>query len=231
VSVQGSGPMAGHGRAEVTRTTVQELRHLTEATFVLRVDRCGLGFRAGQCVNLGFAGEPLRREYSIYSAESDPWFEFLIRETRTAGISERLARCRPGDALDMESPRGDFTLPGANAPGRRRYLFVATGTGIAPYHAIVRSQPDLDYRILHGVRYLREQYDRDDYGAGRYFACVSREPGAHVFGRVTRELRQVPLTPDLHVYLCGNCDMVYQGFALLQERGMPRERMKTEVFF
>jgi ferredoxin-NADP reductase len=215
----------------VTRTTVLDVRRLTEATFVLRVDRGGLAFRAGQCVNLGFAGEPLRREYSVYSGEGDPHFEFLIRETRTAGISERLARCRLGDALDLETPRGDFIVEGPEVSGRRRYLLVATGTGIAPYHAMVRSVPGLDYRILHGVRYLRERYDLEDYAPDRYVACVSREPGGHAFGRVTRELRRISLSPDLHIYLCGNCDMVYEGFALLQERGMPRERMKTEVFF
>lgn len=222
--------MHGTARTPVVRTTVLQVRRLTEATFVLRVDRCGLPFRAGQCVDLGFAGEPLRREYSIYSAESDPYFEFLIRETRTAGLSERLARAVPGDALDLETPRGDFVIPPTGGLPRR-YLFVATGTGIAPFHAMIRSHPALDFRVLHGVRYLRERYDLEDYPRDRYAACVSREPGGDTFGRVTRELRRVPITPDLHVYLCGNCDMVYEGFALLQERGMPRERMKTEVFF
>ncbi|NJM14595.1 MAG: hypothetical protein HC896_03735 [Bacteroidales bacterium] len=42
-------------------------------------------------------------------------------------------------------------------------MFLATGTGISPFHSIVNSLPGLNYKLLHGVRYINEGYDKADY--------------------------------------------------------------------
>ena len=34
----------------------------------------------------------------------------------------------------------------------RTHLLVSTGTGIAPFHAMIRSNPELNYSLLHGIR-------------------------------------------------------------------------------
>ncbi len=46
---------------------VQEIRDLTESTYVVRFDRCDMDFVAGQHITLGIPGDNQVREYSIYS--------------------------------------------------------------------------------------------------------------------------------------------------------------------
>ena len=69
-------------------------------------------------------------------------------------------------------PFGFFSLDEDYAT--KKYLFVATGTGIAPFHSIALSHPGLDYKIVHGIRYGAEAYERNAYPANRYVACASR---------------------------------------------------------
>ncbi len=113
----------------------------------------------------------------------------------------------------------------------RRYLFIATGVGIAPFHGFVRSHPDLDYRLIHGVRFRRERYEHDHYAPGRYLSCLSREDGGDFQGRVTAYLRQAELPPGVICYICGNSAMVWETFEILRERGVDGDRLFTEVFF
>ena len=111
------------------------------------------------------------------------------------------------------------------------HLFIATGSGIAPFHSILHSEPSLDYTLLHGVRHLHERYEHEGYDPQRYIACVTRDAGGDFQGRVTDWLAQHDLPPDARYYLCGNSDMIYQAFDILQEQGIPRTHLHTEVYF
>ena len=46
---------------------IQQIRHLTNSTYVIRMDRGGMKFIAGQNLNLGIAGDTEKRDYSIYN--------------------------------------------------------------------------------------------------------------------------------------------------------------------
>jgi ferredoxin-NADP reductase len=209
---------------------VQEVRDLTDATYVLRVDRHGLDFKAGQCVSIGIKGTGINREYSTYSGEQDPYLELLIREVENGLVSSALRACKPGDSLNFMGAYGSFVLENPE-DSARKYLFVATGTGIAPFHAFVRTHPDIDYTLLHGVRYLNERYDSEDYGNGRYVSCVTNEDGGDFRGRVTDYLRQTPVDPGRICYLCGNRLMLAEAFDLLREQGVSGDNLFTEAFF
>jgi ferredoxin--NADP+ reductase len=209
---------------------VQHVRRLGEAAFVLRFERHGLSFEPGQYVAIGCAGSFAMREYSLYSGAGDDFLEVLVREIPGGLVSPALARCRPGDELSLEGPHGLFLT----APAERSscpYLFVGSGTGIAPFHSLVRSYPALDYLLLHGVRTAGERYDWQTYERSRYLACVSREVGGDYRGRVTGWLREHPLNASWRCYLCGNSDMIYESFAILRDGGVPREHLHAEVYF
>lgn len=209
---------------------VQQVRNLTDATYVLRVDRHELAFKAGQCVSIGIKGTGINREYSTYSGEQDPYLELLIREVENGLVSSALRKCDPGDSLNFMGAYGSFVLEKPEDT-TRKYLFIGTGTGIAPFHAFVRTHPDIDYTILHGVRYLNERYDFEDYEAGRYVSCVTQEDGGDFRGRVTDYLRQSPADPERICYLCGNRLMLAEAFDLLREQGVPGDNLFTEAFF
>jgi ferredoxin--NADP+ reductase len=209
---------------------VHHVRRLGPSAFVLRFDRAGLDFEPGQYVALGLRGSLAMREYSIYSAASDDFLEVLVREVTGGLVSPALARCQPGDELLLEGPHGMFvTEPGTRAASK--YLFVGSGTGIAPFHCLVRSYPGIDYLLLHGVRVLEDRFDFQVFDRSCFVACVSRSAGGDYGGRVTGWLSEHPVDPGLQCYLCGNSDMVYDVFSILRARGVPREQLHAEVYF
>ena len=65
----------------------------------------------------------------------------------------------------------------------------------------------------------------------RYKLCTSRDQQGDFNGRVTDYLKQKSLDSDTLVYLCGNCDMIYDVYDLLTSRGFPSGNIKTEVYF
>jgi ferredoxin/flavodoxin---NADP+ reductase len=208
---------------------LQEIRQITPETYVVRFDRNGMNFRAGQHITLGIPGNNQVREYSIYSKEEDSSLEVLIKEVSTGLVSRQLRKLIPGELLEVDGPYGYFTIDEQNL--RKSFLFIGTGTGIAPFHSITGSYPGLNYTLLHGVRYASEGYEKHVYQKNRHILCTSRDQLGDFNGRVTDYLKQMVLDSDTLVYLCGNCDMIYDVYDLLTSRGFPSGNIKTEVYF
>jgi ferredoxin--NADP+ reductase/benzoate/toluate 1,2-dioxygenase reductase subunit len=206
-------------------------RDLTDSTYVLRFERNQIPFRAGQHILLGTKEDIQAREYSIYSAEQDDFFEVLIREVREGHVSKKLRHTKPGDSLNFENPVGYFILRDEDIK-TKKFLFIASGSGIAPFHSFARTYPGLDYKILHGVRYTGEAYDRQDYDPARHVLCTSRDKSGDFHGRVTEYLRQNPLEDkDTLCYFCGNCEMIHEAYDILLKQGIRSENLFAEVYF
>jgi ferredoxin--NADP+ reductase/benzoate/toluate 1,2-dioxygenase reductase subunit len=231
-------PPAATRAREIHR--VLHLRDISSSAFVLRFSRESLSFRAGQWVNIGLPRTRHQREYSLYSSPGDSFLEILVKEIPEGTVSRALHRCRPGDTLEVDGPHGSFSL----AEGTRasvRFLFVATGTGVSPFHCFARDNPGLDYLLLHGVRDAAELYDSGSFAPDRFIPCISRGHGAKsaeyrgasnaYAGRVTAYLAEQPVEPSRYCYLCGNSDMIYEAYALLRKRGVPHSRIFAEVYF
>ena len=209
---------------------VLQVRDLGEGTFVVRFERRGLEFASGQYVHVGPLPGIDRREYSVYSSPEDDFLEILVKEVDEGSVSPRLRRLREGDLVDVEGPFGFFRIEEGDLT--RPFLFIATGTGISPFHSFSRTFRELDYKLVHGVRNARELYEHADFPAHRLVSCISRQSGAGDFdGRVTDWLKSNPAPPEAMVYLCGNCDMIYEVYDILGEQGIPADRIHAEVYF
>ncbi|MBN1338418.1 MAG: FAD-dependent oxidoreductase, partial [Bacteroidales bacterium] len=138
---------------------IDSLKQLTDSVFVVRMEKNGLQFRAGQNISVAVHGDAERRDYSVYSAEHDNFLEILVKEVENGRVSRKLRILNPGDKLSIDGPFGFFS-PKVEETGTRKFLFIASGTGIAPFHSIVLSNPGLDYTLLHGVKYEHEAYDK-----------------------------------------------------------------------
>ncbi|MEZ5071519.1 MAG: FAD-binding oxidoreductase [Bacteroidales bacterium] len=209
---------------------IRDLRFLTNNTYVVRFDREDMQFRAGQHISAGPRDSAQLREYSIYSGEQDGHLEILVREVTDGNISVRLKECQPGQLARIRGPRGRLVLGQEEISGRT-HVFIATGTGIAPFHSYVRSYPGLDYRIIHGVRHAGEAYDRDHYDAGRYILCTSKDSRGDYQGRVTGYLKEQPADPEALYHVVGNSQMVYEVYDILREKGVDASAMRSEVYF
>lgn len=208
---------------------VLSVRFLAGSAFVLRFSCEGLAFKAGQHVTLGIPGVGEMREYSLYNSPSDDYLEVLVKVVDGGMLTPRLASLAPGDAITVEGPNGYFTLNPSSL--HRHHLLIATGTGISPFHSFVRTYPDLDYTLLHGIRDVSESYDQNDFRPGSYFACTSRSAEGHFHGRVTEFLRTYDFQPDSEVMFCGNSQMILDAWELLLEKGVDMGKMRQEIYF
>ncbi|MCG8481520.1 MAG: FAD-binding oxidoreductase [Spirochaetales bacterium] len=218
---------------EQTRTragfAVRELRFLSESAFVLRFDKGALDFAPGQYLSVGPADDINMREYSVYSGPSEDYLEILVKRVDGGYVSNRLATLQGGDSVTVDGPFGFFTID--DDWRDHSFVFIATGTGISPFHAFVRSYPGLDYTLLHGVRTASELYEHATYDGKRVVSCITGEATGDFHGRVTDYLRSNAIDTAARYYLCGNCDMIYEAFDILQDAGVPHNSLFAEVYF
>ncbi|MDW8469655.1 MAG: ferredoxin--NADP reductase [Burkholderiales bacterium] len=228
---------------------VIENRHWTEALFSLRVSAPRLAFEAGQFVRIALDVGPERiaRPFSFVNPPHDPVLEFYGVVVPEGPLSPRLARLRAGDALWVaDNPAGFLVL--SEVPPAEDLWLVATGTGIAPFLSILRTETCWQrYRravLVHGVRHARELAYRELIEALRaerpgrlyYVPFVSREqaPGA-LAGRIPAAIRDgrleaaaLPIARERSQFmLCGNPQMLADVTAALAERGLRKHRRRT----
>jgi ferredoxin/flavodoxin---NADP+ reductase len=216
---------------KITSTKVLNIRNLTDSTYVLRLEKNNFQFKAGQYLVLDIPGKFKAREYSIYNSESTPFLDLLIKEVNGGEVSIELKHLKIGTLVEIAGPYGFFVLRDTPKPEAIQYTFIATGTGISPFHSIILSNPNLDYQIIHGVKTSDEAYDRSDYLTDRYTLCTTRDNGGDFHGRVTQYLRQREIAKDAIYYICGNSEMVNDVTEILEQNGITSKNIRTEIFF
>lgn len=209
---------------------IQQIRSLTENTYVLRLDRNNIPFKAGQYITLGFPDTFQHREYSIYSSENDNYFEVIIREVLEGHLSVDLKQSKVGQLVEMNGPFGYLTINKEEIYSKK-FIFIATGTGIAPFHSFISSYPGIDYKLLHGVRYANEAYEKHEYDSDRYILCTSKENNGSKPIRVTEYLSSINIDKDSMYYVCGNSKMIYEVYDILRKNGVNKENIRSEVYF
>jgi ferredoxin-NADP reductase len=171
-----------------------------------------------------------QREYSVYSGENDPFLEILVREVEAGRISKQLKLLHSGDSVKLDGPFGFFKINPELFP-TKQFLFVATGTGISPFHSFVRTFPGLDYQLVHGVRFGKEAYGHSDFDKSRIILCTSGDSSGNFEGRVTDYVASQKLNPDTNCFLCGNSEMITEMFDILTAKGVPVSNIYSEVYF
>jgi ferredoxin-NADP reductase len=214
----------------VDQFVVEGIRHLNESTYVLRFSRGGMDFIPGQHINLGVKDSGQHREYSIYSGITNDSIEVLIKEVDDGLVSTQLKNLKKGDELSVKGPYG-FFLTDADINRGEKMIFIASGTGIAPFHSFIKSNRDSDYTIIHGIRNIDESYDSDHYATGKYITCTSRGNKGDFNGRLTDYLLRDESKKADKVYLCGNSSMIYDAMDILRAKGYRHDQIFTEVYF
>lgn len=214
----------------MNRHTVTILRHLTETTFVLQLERRGLPFNTGQFIVLRRPGTIVQRAYTIYSGEHDQYLEVLVREVEDGKVSPGLKKLVPGDVLEVDGPFGFFRFNPVFFPSQK-FLFIASGTGISPYHSYVQTYPNLDYHLIHGVQYGREAYEHHHFDRRKITLCTSADDTGQFKGKITAYLKDYDVTENTQCFLCGNNAMIRDAFDLLTDKGIPVHHIHSEVHY
>lgn len=209
---------------------VLKTRHLTNSTYVIRIESDGMDFEAGQYISLGLPGDKDKREYSIYSGTEEEYIEVLVKEIDEGIVSKQLKQLQPGAHVEMDGPFGFFTLDEESRTGKE-LIFIASGTGIAPFHSYIKSYGGLNYKLVHGVKYGDEAYDFEVYNPERYILCTSRDNRGDYQGRVTDFLMTQPVKTEADYYLCGNSQMIHDVYDILKDLEIDSDRIHAEVYF
>ena len=209
---------------------VENIRKLTDNTFVLSLPQSRFKFEAGQHVSISIKGDYQSREYSIYSSENAKNLEVLVKEVEGGYFSPKLKHLKIGEHVEVHGPFGKFGLD-EKRKDTHKHVFIASGTGIAPFHSMVKSYPGLNYSIIHGVRYKNEAYEIEDYDRDRVTVCTSRDEKGDFNGRLTEYLKQTDFDKNSCFYLCGNSDMIFDAMEILKSKGFDRDSVTVEVYF
>lgn len=195
------------------------------------IERDDLAFVPGDCMALYADNGRVSRPYSIASGTAEPTLRFLVRRMPGGDVSPFLCSRKPGDEVRVSPPFGWFR-PGSNS-ANRPFVFFATGTGVAPFFAYLRSPGAVrPAAFRYGCRVAADLIDPIWLRAYAGVECfVSREdaPGC-TRGRVTDRIGEIPVG-DFDYYLCGLDAMIDDVTRALQSRGVPLTRIHRECFF
>lgn len=200
--------------------------------FELQLERGDLPFEPGACMAL-FNDDGDSRPYSISAGTKEHLLRFLIRRVPNGRVSHWLSRRNPGDKVHTSDPFGWFR-PGRSSPGGERCVFIATGTGIAPFLSYLRSHPVRPPEMcLYGVRQKNDAFALEELESlSNFCLAVSKTAGhGHFHGRVTGLFEQVPLAEDIHYYLCGLDTMIEETSQWLEVSGIDYTHIHREIFF
>ncbi len=213
-------------------STVVQIEWKTPIVFELIIDRNGIEFQPGDSISIFSADESQSRPYSIASGTKETGIRFLIQKLPGGELSNWLASLQPGDKIFHSKPYGWFR-PGQNINGEP-FIFIATGTGIAPFLSYMRAFPEKPPGYcLYGVKKVCDALELELLRSQcEVKLAVSRENGhQHHCGRVTDFLAEVKLRSDLHFYLCGLDAMIDEVSDSLEKKGVDFAKIHREVFF
>jgi len=234
-----------------SRMLAPSVRHLAFA----RDDGQPLDFIPGQFIQVHFNypdGTPTKRSYSLATMHDHALgpgeaIEIAVSYVPGGAATALFEALDEGQQIQASGPYGRFCLMPADA--NRRYLLVATGTGVTPYRAMLPKLAELiaargiEVVVLFGCRTPAEQLYAEDFRAFaeahpsfRYVPCFSREMPASPHpddrrGYVQEALAEfAPSAEGDIAYLCGNPNMVDACFEALKTAGLPVPHIRREKY-
>jgi NAD(P)H-flavin reductase len=226
---------------------VKSRRDLTPTVFEVAFEtEQPLNFQAGQFISVvipgaGPKGRDLRRAYSIASSPEKSVIELCVKLVEGGPGTNYLNRLQVGERFRGFAPYGDFVYEPKEG---RRAMFIATGTGIAPFRAMLASrvylsQPPVKTTCLLGVRTEDEVLYTEELAnlAGLEWVPTVSQPKADwqgFRGRVTEYLRSLPADyawSETEFYLCGNGQMIAEVKTILGEKGVLKDSIHQEKYY
>ncbi|MFM0015062.1 benzoate 1,2-dioxygenase electron transfer component BenC [Paraburkholderia sediminicola] len=221
--------------------TVSKVEPHNDAAVVLEldVDATAPAFLPGQYVNIDVPGSGQHRSYSFSSAPAQSKVSFLIKRIPGGVMSTWLDSAQPGDKLELTGPLGSFYLRAVERP----LLFLAGGTGLAPFLSILevlaRADSQQKVHLIYGVTRDLDLVQVDAIEAYlaklpnfTYTTVVADTDSPHPRkGWVTQHMPAEALNDgDVDVYLCGPPPMVDAVRQYFDDNGVKPNSFHYEKF-
>ena len=216
-------------KSDIYPSKLIERRWISKKAFEIRIEKPPLfTYKPGQRICLSY--NTVERDYSMVSHPGNEDLLLCIRKVEGGRLSPQLSSASLNTRLSFSGPHGYFTFQPSNRPA----VFMATGTGIAPFCSMVGSGVT-DITLLHGVTLVEDLYYADFLRSAVkiYVPCLSKPDGSskeYFYGRVTDYL-QTHLAPGQYdFYLCGRSEMI-RGATLLIDERFPGSFIYTEQYY
>jgi ferredoxin--NADP+ reductase len=229
---------------------VYALRRWTDTLYSVQVEADVQPFLAGQFTKLGLQldGQFVERPYSYVNAPQEMPLEFYFVTVPDGPLTRAMIALQPGARIwVMRRPSGFLTLN--EVPDARHLWMLATGTAIGPFLSILKTvEPWQRFErivLVHAVRMAEELSFADTIAAFathhprqfQFVPFVSREQSDFALpGRIPAALQSslleqraaLDIRPETsQIMICGNPEMVKDTSAVLQARGLERNRRRT----
>ncbi|WP_239027205.1 2Fe-2S iron-sulfur cluster-binding protein [Ramlibacter algicola] len=197
-----------------------------------------IAFEPGQYVRITPQGADFHRSYSMANVPGTDRLQFFVRLVDGGAFSAWLATAKAGDKVDLSTPHGTFFLRDEDRPR----LFVAGGTGVAPFLSMLRSMADNPpakrTTFVIGARTPGHLFAMDELKSlGEKLQGIDlqvaveqdAQDGCHA-GYPTDLIPKLGLDPSTRVYLCGPPPMVEAGRRAAEAAGLKRADVLCERF-
>lgn len=187
-------------------------------------------FLAGQTVML-YVVPGSNRSMSIASPPSEKQEILLAHDISPMGpYSQWAIGAKAGDPMQFMGPLGIFVV---DKQSPRKKIFVATGSGIAPFRSMILDDPS-NTVLYWGLRHEEDVFWQNEFSRIPFHLILS-QPGSawtgetgHVQEHVFSQEKDIQ---NCDVYLCGNRQMVEEMKARLSAAGVPAAQVKSELFY
>jgi len=240
VPASSSACKTGVARFEGAIAAVAPLSDSTIGFSIDLDDPAALSFLPGQYVNVEIPGSGQTRAYSFSSAPGATQAAFVVRNVPQGRMSGFLSgEAQAGQRMAFSGPYGSFYL----RPVTRPVLFLAGGTGIAPFLSMIdvlaASGAAHPVRMVYGVTHDIDLVATDKLDAATagidgfsYRICVADAASGHERrGYVTAHVDPAWINGgDVDIYLCGPVAMVEAVRDWLQASGITPANFYFEKF-
>lgn len=211
----------------------------------IRLDEV-LGFLPGQYASIKVSSEGMRRSYSVAGLREGKIMDLLVDVSPMGVGSKYILDLKENDEVEILGFLGRFTLDDLLLSKAKSLLFVATGTGIAPFRPMIEEllyekHFAREVRLVWGMRHEEDLYwvkELNDLNTGfdnfKLDITISK-PGVSwqgLSGRV--ELVINKLDQDWNntlVYLCGSNEMITETAKKMKDKGVPEANIFYEKYF
>ena len=193
----------------------------------------------------------IKRAYSVASSSKEKeYVEFYITLVHSGALTPRIFNLQIGDKIEMGKKFvGMFTLN--QVPEEKNIVLIATGTGVAPYMSMLRSnvlQSKRKFCVIHGaanswdlgysseLRLLESMFNNFFYiptitmpdkepvkwnGEVRFIEEMLKDR------IIEKTWGEKPTAENTSVFICGNPNMIKAVISVLNERGLKEHTRKV----
>lgn len=185
-----------------------------------------------------------RRHFTLSSSPTEHDIVQFTTKLRGSGFKQTLLDASVGLEVDLELPRGCFTLPEtADQP----LVFLGGGIGVTPFRSMLRFATDelLPHKITmlysaptpEHLVFRSEFQSLPEENPNAHIICIVTEPGTGIewhgeTGRIDEDKirKYVADIPDSLFYTCGPPPMVQEIKELLLSMSVARQHIRVERF-